>query len=75
MTNQELLSEMVCDWMRENLPKYDYGSGFDLAVDCTYDLGLHDAYTLNEWETIPHWIVRISEAIYNDYNKDAGESF
>jgi hypothetical protein len=46
-------------WMEEHISKYDYGSSFDLAVDCAYDLELVSA-ELNDWE-IPAYIVDIAE--------------
>ena len=66
MTNQELLSEMVCDWMRENVLKYNYWSGDDLALDCACDLGFIPEYT-NERDYVdeaPEWIVSIGDSIY-----------
>lgn len=52
--------DKVREWMKENLPKYEYGSSFDLAVDCCYDLDLFD----NEWDyTIPQWVIEEAEGL------------
>ena len=52
-------------WMRRHVTKYDYGRGFDLAVDCAYDLDLCEYCEVNGDKTfIPIWLVQLAETFY-----------
>lgn len=50
-------------WMRRNKRMYD--RGFDMAVDCAYDLDLCEWCEVNGDKTfIPIWMVELAETFY-----------
>lgn len=54
--------QKVTAWIRDNMPMYDYGSSFDMAVDCAHDLGLCELCEVNgDYTFIPEYIVDICE--------------
>lgn len=58
----EALKDKCHRWMMNYKDEYEYGSAFDLAVDCTADL---DLYGLDNPGTmdIPAFVVEIAESI------------
>lgn len=54
-------------WMRDSMTEYEYGSSFDLAVECAYSLDLCEMCEVNGDKTfIPIWLTELAETILPD---------